>query len=157
MKFLSPLDTRKYVKPGEFVLLAKFKVDFEIGDRAYRVIIPRGFITDFASVPKLVQLLPGFDVNGDSANAAVLHDYLYCCQGHIIARDLASGEPVLLRLTRDQCDALFFEGLIESKYSDAAASVFYAGVRTGGWWYWGIRESGIHHLYDFVPDSYFES
>jgi len=44
----------------------------------YLVIVPRGFVTDFASIPQPLQLLRGrLSTTGRYGNAAVVHDYLY--------------------------------------------------------------------------------
>lgn len=158
VRFLSPLDTRAY-KAGEFVLLADFVVEFNLradGVDWMRLVIPRGYITDFASVPWLVQALPGFDVNGDSREAAVLHDFAYSSQGRLAVTPQFGGVG-MLHLTRNSCDQLLVGGLVASGYSRFAANTFYAGVRAGGWLYWRKRRTGIKHDFDFVPESYWST
>lgn len=157
VRFLTPLDTRAY-KAGEFVLLSDFVVEFDMGwfDGWLRLTVPRGYITDFASVPKLVQLLPGFDVNGDSRDAAVLHDFAYSSQGRLAVALKFYGTQ-RIELTRDQCDQLLVGGLVASGIPRWQANLFYAGVRTGGWWYWRKRRTGIKHDFDFVPESYWSN
>ena len=51
----------------------------EVGKNSpYIVIVPRGFVTDFASIPQPLQLLRGrLSTTGRYGNAAVVHDYLY--------------------------------------------------------------------------------
>jgi hypothetical protein len=152
VRFLTPLDTRAY-KPGEFVVLNDFIVEFKPWASWLRLTVPRGFITDFASVPKLVRLLPGFDVNGDSRDAAVLHDFAYSSRGRMAVTSPYSGVD-MVHLTRAECDRLLFGGLIACGYTNAQADLFYAGVRAGGWWYWRKRRYGIKPDFDFVPDDY---
>jgi hypothetical protein len=154
--FRSPLDTRAYTA-GEFVLLADFRVEVHSETAGYLIAPPRGFITDFASVPKLVQALPGFDVNGNSRDAAVLHDYLYCCNGDLTVRDFDGGQLTTLSLSRQQCDRIFFDALLACGLSKKTASLFYAGVRAGGWYYWNKRSDGLQDHYDFVPGSYWSN
>lgn len=156
IKFLSPLDTRAHAA-GEFVLIADLLVELHIENVNYVIAVPRRFITDFASVPKLVQLLPGFDVNGNSRRAAVLHDFLYCCHGELTVRDLESGKLTTTSLTRKQCDEIFFDALLTCTYSPQAASLFYAGVRAGGWYYWAKRRNGLKDNFDFVPEDYWRT
>ena len=55
--------------------------DFELK----HVIVPRGFVTDLASVPTVFYTL--FRPDGQYAQAAVVHDYLYWCQ--VTSRKLA--------------------------------------------------------------------
>lgn len=80
-----------------------------------RLIVPEGFETDLASIPRLLRNLPFLDPNGISRRPAVLHDWLY----HF-GKDRLQADSVLR-------DALLFEGA-----SRLVAQVFYAGVRLGG-------------------------
>ncbi len=154
VRFLSPLDTRKYTTPGEFVLLSDYAIEIFYKGVWYIETIPRGFITDFASVPALVQSIPGFGVNDDSAYSAVGHDYHYCRQGFLEWR--RSGVPAIkaVSLTREECDQLLYAGLIAKGYSGAEALAFYEGVRLGGASHWATKDGGLDTEVDFVPDSY---
>jgi hypothetical protein len=94
---------------GDLVWLAKS------GDR---VCVPRNFVTDFASVPRILwTLLPQWDGYGP---AAVMHDYLYWAQ--IVPRKKA--DEYMLEAMRDQ-DVGWFK-----------RSVVYLGVKAGGWIAW---------------------
>jgi len=132
--FLTCLDVRVY-KSGEFVLL-KPLIFSSLG--AGIIEIPKGFITDFASVPKIVQLLPGFDVNGESRPAAVVHDYLYCVQS----------------VDRNAADHILWEALADLGLNRILARMFWLGVRVGGWMYWNKRNSPEDNIKDFVPESF---
>lgn len=157
MKFLTDLITKKLPDdPGEFALYRDFHVEFEHGGQRYHEIVPEGFITDFASVPRVAQMLPGFGVNGPSASAAVLHDWHYCCRGRLAVRSQA-GELRLLELTRQQCDRLLYTGLVACGLWPAQAALFYSAVRLGGWVYWNRRRAGISPDYDFVPLDYWST
>jgi len=122
-------------KPGEWVLCNDLKF---LTPGGTTVTVPRGFITDLASIPRLVQLLPGFDVNGASRKPAVLHDYLYCVQLY----------------TRSICDELFYHALLAEGVQPLTARLFYRGVRIGGWMYYDKRSEGLDVNYDFVPADY---
>lgn len=118
--FQSPLDLRAHA-PGEWAVLRP--LTFRAADgRAFTV--PRGFVTDLASIPALVR--PVLDRNGRSRRAAVLHDFLYCTQ------------PV----ARDDADELFDEALALDKEPWWSRTAMYAAVRLGGWLYWNQRSSG---------------
>lgn len=156
MKFLSPLVTQKY-RAGEFVIYHDFLFEFTVRGKRYRGAVPRGYITDFASIPKISQLLPWFGVNDDSAFSAVFHDFNYSSQGRLRARCLASGQLVDLELSRKDCDLLLVDGLLAKGYPRSVANIFYAAVRVGGLLYWNRRRYGINGGYDFVPESYWLS
>ncbi len=155
MKFLSPLLTQKSSsEPGDFILYHNFKAEFEADGTKYLMTVPKGFITDFASVPKLVQLLPGFGQTGASANAAVVHDFCYCCRGDLMLTFAEFPRLASLELTRAQCDKLLYLGLRASGYSRVVAGLYYLGVRIGGWLYWYRRRRGLDVRYDFVPTDF---
>jgi hypothetical protein len=81
-------------------------------------VVPVGFVTDFASVPRI----PGvFDLVGDTAHAAAtLHDWLYTT--HPVPRDVA--------------DAVLQEAAKTSGVSAFKAWLMWAGVRVGGASHW---------------------
>jgi hypothetical protein len=118
MAFLSDLELRA-TEPGEWALLSALIYMAATGKR---YIVPRGFITDLASIPRPVRGL--FSQTGLSRRPAVLHDFLYCAQF----------------TTRAEADNLFLEAL---KYEGAGWAMRYAmflGVRAGGWLYWNKRD-----------------
>lgn len=119
--FTTTLDLRAD-RPGVFVLLAPliYKTTWN------RVIkVPVGFETDFASIPRAVQVLPGFSPNGKSRSAAVLHDFLYSKGGGDYPRSV--------------CDSLFRHALVECGVARLTAMLMYLGVRAGGWATWKKR------------------
>ena len=82
---------------------------------AQLVVVPADFLTDFASVPRLVGAYLLF--GGKGKRAAVVHDWLY------------SGG---VRVTREQADDVFREALLATGYSAFTAGAMYRGVRWGG-------------------------
>lgn len=46
-------------------------------DLSDAIIVPSGFVTDLASVPRRLRDMRAFDVNGLSRRPAILHDWLY--------------------------------------------------------------------------------
>lgn len=134
MAFMTPLDLRAY-KPDEWVLLLAL---IYLAKDGKRYIAPRGFITDLASIPRLLRAL--FDINGQSRAPAVLHDFLYCMH----------------YTTRAEADALFLEALEAAGVGWATRWSMYLGVRSGGWIYWSKRDDGITQE-DFLDDDDFEA
>jgi hypothetical protein len=83
---------------------------------AATVVVPRGFTTDLASVPRIP--LAWWLTGGHGNRAAVVHDYL-----------LSSGEH-----DRRTCDRVFREALEASGAPGWRTWLMYAGVRIGAWW-----------------------
>lgn len=134
------------IKDGEFVLLSPLV--WEMPGKS-RIVVPTHFITDFASIPKLAQFMPGFDVNGRSRAAAVLHDWLYCSHEQVRIYT-EGGELHYYRMVREEADALFREALLATKNSPFAANAMHAAVRGFGWRYWNKRADGLDPDYDFA-------
>jgi hypothetical protein len=134
MAFLTSLDLRAY-KPGEWVVLAGL---LYLAKNGARFMVPRGFITDLASIPRLLRWL--IDRDGESRQAAVFHDFLYCIHYQ----------------TRAEADALFLEALEACGVNRVTRYAMYLGVRSGGWVYWNKRRDGVGQD-DFVKPEWFEA
>lgn len=80
----------------------------------YVWVVPKGFDTDLASIPKLFRTF--FAVNGKHRKAAALHDWLY-----------REG-----KLSRKECDLLFLEAMKVCGVSKFKRYSMYAAVRVGG-------------------------
>lgn len=85
-----------------------------IDDRKY--IIPKGFETDLASVPRLLWPIFAPQYSGFVA-PAILHDYLYRCPNDI---------------TRNFADEVLYSALLAENVTPFTASKFYLGVRLFG-------------------------
>ncbi|WP_419252169.1 DUF1353 domain-containing protein [Caulobacter sp. ErkDOM-YI] len=91
------------------------------------IVVPRWYVTDFASVPWYGQ---GFvDPQGPTARAAIVHDWLY-----------AVGEPG----KREEADAIFYRAMLRYGVAPFQANIAYQAVRAGGekgyglpgdWWF----------------------
>ena len=97
---------------------------YVIGSTSERVVIPRGFVTDFASIPQSLWSL-GLSPHGQYSRAAVVHDYLYWSQG----------------CSRAQADRLLLIAMKESKVDTFDEFLVYQGVETGGSGPWSKNES----------------
>jgi len=87
------------------------------------VIVPAGFITDFASVPRIFwRLVPRW---GKYGTAAVLHDYLYWCQ----------------KYTRKRSDEIFLEAMLVLGTKKSTAKNMYRAVRWCGGKSWKLNKS----------------
>jgi len=109
-QFLTPLRAER---AGDHWVLTD-GLRFRSGIAGHVVAVPKGFETDFASVPRLplAHLLAG-----DTAHAAaVVHDYLY--------RNRIG--------TRAQADAVFYEAMIALDEPWWRRWLMWAAVRAGG-------------------------
>lgn len=92
------------------------------------VIVPKGFVTDFASVPWFAwPLLPPL---GSYAPAALLHDYVYFLKGRLT-------ESVIL--SRKEADILFRDIMIDLGVGGITRRMIYGAVRMGGRSIWKRR------------------
>jgi hypothetical protein len=113
VEFLSEFEARA-VGRKQWALLTPLqaKVFYANGDEEW-VIVPAGFVTDGASVPRLPLAYMLF--GGRARKAATLHDYLYSR-----FRD------------RSFADAVFFTAM-EKEESATVRLLMWLGVRVGGW------------------------
>jgi len=93
-----------------------------------KVLIPKGFILDFASVPRIFAwLFPPF---GPLMMAAIVHDFVYK-KGYLL---LPNG--VKEHLSRKQADDLLYSITEDQTGIKIGAGIAWAGVRLGGWFAW---------------------
>lgn len=95
--------------------------------------IAPGFVTDFASIPRILwAVLPPSD--GDYDAAAVVHDWLYTYADDLTRR---IGHAV----SRADADAVLLEAMTALGVRPWKRRVIYAGVRIGGWLFWRRRRA----------------
>jgi len=110
-EFISDLDVRVIVQG--YRLLSPLHYISLVGGKQY-ITVPDGFVTDFASIPRIARFL--ITGHGHDRWAAVVHDYLYS-----------------VRYDRKMADAIFYEALLISEVNKIKARAMYRAVRTGGW------------------------
>jgi Protein of unknown function (DUF1353) len=89
-------------------------LSYDIPAAGQHGIVPQGFVTDFASIPRgLWSALPPYERYGP---AAIVHDYLYWTQ----------------RCTREQADMAFREAMRESGVPAWKREGIYEAVKVGG-------------------------
>lgn len=102
-----------------------------------RIVVPPGFVTDLASVPKPLRGI--LDVNGRSRRPAVLHDFAY--HSH--------------NLPRADADDLLRRAIIAEGGRPWQARIYWMGVRIGGAAAYAYS-SGLTRL-DFVTTEAYEA
>lgn len=124
--FLSPLEL-EYIDGRNWKITAPF--EYAVGAATSKLIItiPAGFITDFASIPRIFwNILPP---TGKYGKAAVVHDLLY-------------REPRLLvkgqwrPIVRKTADCILLEAMTVLGVDWFQKDIIYYGVRLGGWLTW---------------------
>lgn len=96
-------------------------VDFEVFE--HTVVVPEGFVTDLASVPRFLwTIIPPF---GKYTAAAVVHDYLYGVQ--------RIGDTAIERVLADR---IFMEAMKELGVRRTRRWAMFRAVRMFGWAPW---------------------
>ena len=116
--FTSPLIVTPMPDGRKWKLVKPFS--YHVGSKHSRHIIsvPKGFVTDFASVPQFLwSWLPFW---GKFGKAAVIHDFIY--QTHC--------------KTRREADDIFLEAMLVGGTKRWKAKLMYYGVRAFGWMAW---------------------
>jgi hypothetical protein len=131
-----PIGDRKYL------LMEDFAIVWRENSARFRIVIPRGFITDLASVPRLLWTLSNFTPDGLIRAAAVIHDWIYAQQGQLIygQYQVKVGSlwvPCSLPFSRIRADALFKAINTAACMTRKNVIKAWLGVRVGGllsWW-----------------------
>ncbi|OHE77783.1 MAG: hypothetical protein A3F67_08060 [Verrucomicrobia bacterium RIFCSPHIGHO2_12_FULL_41_10] len=148
-RFLTTLKTEQ-ITEGTLLRKAKFKLTsplvYQSGVLNDTIIVPEGFVTDFATVPRLPIV---YALLGNLGNAAAcLHDFLYTAPHGI------SAHAVCNAVSRKLADQVLKEATIDGMVStdsnstgtwqsiknifyNLIGSLFYIGVRIGGTSHWG--------------------
>jgi hypothetical protein len=118
---IAPVPLTPFGDGQDSVLMAD--LTYRIGETNYVIVVPAGFVTDFASVPRAFwAVLPPF---GNHQLAAIVHDFLYWDQG----------------CTREQADALLRVAMAESRVDPGKRDVIWQAVRAFGGTAWSNNAS----------------
>ena len=111
---------------------------YVIGKTNDKIVVPNGFVTDYASVPKIMWLF-GLSPHEQYSRAAIIHDYLYWSQG----------------CTRAQADQLMFIAMKESKVGWLGRWLVYLAVNLFGESAWtnnaNEQQAGLPRI---LPNEY---
>lgn len=127
VEFKTYLDTRG-ITDNVHELLADFITLVHSDTQTIQITVKKGFITDFASVPKIpfAYLLFG----GIGNYPAVAHDGLYSNSSKVEVFDVDTNEP--FKVTREWADEVFKIGLEERGISSFKVNMMYWAVRLKG-------------------------
>lgn len=125
----SPASSQQPIPPAPLLPFADNKqwvlfddMKYEVGGSGVVITVPKGFVTDFASIPQAFWSA-GLSPNGLYSKAAVVHDYLYWTQ----------------TCSRAQADNLLMIAMKESGVSTGTRLLVYEGVRAGGEGAWSAN------------------
>lgn len=96
--------------------------------------MPAGFVTDLASVPRVVWSF--YPPDGPWAKAAVIHDFLYATKGTGAWHERL-GITRTKPYTRAEADDILLEGMVDRNIGRWERFVIWIAVRAGGAGGWG--------------------
>lgn len=124
-------DIRPHSESGEarYILNEdyRFSLKYVDGHRRYFK-VPKGFLFDGASVPRLFMFLIGLERDGVHRAGSLIHDYIYRNKGVI-----KSNCRCVFRLTRKQGDQLFYKVNKDRGLKSWHNRIAYLTVRGFGW------------------------
>ncbi|WP_257463540.1 DUF1353 domain-containing protein [Archangium lipolyticum] len=109
---IRPVPVEPFADGRDWVLLKDLK--YRIGNTQEVIVVPAGFVTDFASVPRSFWAV--YSPVGQYQWAAVVHDYLYWTQ----------------QCTRDQADQLMRLAMAENRVPALTREAIFRSVQVGG-------------------------
>jgi hypothetical protein len=108
----------------------ELEADFGYENDKYKITVGSGFITDGASIPRLLWSAIGNPMENDLLKPAIVHDGLY----------------TLMQLERKECDKLLKEMLLFNGVSRLRSELIYIAVRLFGGAHWRIDTTEQKHL-----------
>lgn len=126
--FKTPLDVRVVDGGKRFMLLHQFTYHWGVT----KITVPAGFVTDFASIPRIFRII--IPKLGKWNKAAVVHDYLYQHHGKH-----CRGWAILFYMTRRKADIIFHDAMKDLGVKEWERTLMYWAVRLGGWAAWRKR------------------
>lgn len=138
VKALAPVSSLpSYVKFPDRQYVLRDTVAYRLHDPDVTITIPAGFVTDFASIPKVFRSL--FTDNDVHDLPGLLHDYLYWRQS----------------CGRSEADKLFLVALDEVGVGYFERYMMYAGVQAGGSGAWkNNRQARVDNLPRIIPGNF---
>jgi hypothetical protein len=149
-KFTEILTVSPFPDGKTWIIRKKFGYDIGREGGSEFVEVPVGFMTDFASVPRLLwSVIPRWGTYG---NAAVIHDYCYWTRQVSVRRKRKITEK---NISRRRADEILFEGMGVLQTAFYYRYPIYWAVRIFGWHQWRVnhekRRKGVHHVLKRIP------
>lgn len=123
------------IRNGRSLWAVQRALEYQAGDDPEElIIVPPGFVTDLASVPRMVWSF--YPPDGPWAKAAIIHDFLYWTKGtgewheHV-------GITRVTPYSRKEADDILKEAMADRKVGKWEQFVIWLSVRLGGAGGWG--------------------
>lgn len=94
------------------------------------ITVPKGFVTDLASIPRWAWIL--LPPDGPWVKAAIIHDFLYATEGTGRWKGHASGNSRAEPYTRAEADGILREAMENRGVDPGRRAIIWAAVRVGG-------------------------
>lgn len=126
---------------GKYILLENYVYKWKKFGRFRKLVIPKGFVTDLASVPRIAWTFSGITPGHLKWAAPICHDYPYQYKGVLPPGSYfikMGGEWTEDRTKwkRKDTDRLFFRIMREDGIPQKNRRRAFKGVRVGGWFSW---------------------
>ena len=125
----------KFDKEGRIVFVSRYSVCMN----HIEYVFPKGFKSDGASIPWIFQLFFN-PYEGDTLDAALVHDALYSAQGRF---KIGKDEYRLTRASTDRTMRLIMRLQHVPKWKYCT---FWLAVRLGGWFVWRFKPLSTKRL-----------
>ena len=133
------------IKKGKYQLQEKWKYIWEKDGITRCIVIPKGFVSDGASAPRLLWTVTGITPDGLVRAGALVHDFLYKHGGDLPKGSYQELNPYIALdewiplndiWTRKNADRIFCRIMKESGVGKIKRRIAYRGVRMFGWIFW---------------------
>jgi hypothetical protein len=122
--------THPSIRSGRSLWATSKEITYRPGDRRYEITVPKGFVTDLASIPRLFwDLLPP---DGPWVKAAVIHDYLYYTKGSGVWKCHPRTIDRPTDYSKDESDSILKEAMLDRGVDGFRANVIWFAVHIGG-------------------------
>ncbi len=141
LRLWRPIETvqnRRGKEDAEYFIDLDYTVTFAVGGRPASVTVPRGMLTDLASVPWFARWL--VDRVGPHLEASIVHDFLYLAWQDVPGREARPAD-------RDFADAVLIAGMKEAEVGGVAAWAIERAVRNFGWSVYSRRDQWRYGKY----------
>ncbi len=118
--FLTGLHYIAQKRESDGEILIKLLEELEVATRFGHILVPKGFLSDGASIPKAARILVGSPFEFEYLAPAVIHDALY-------------RKGMYDNFSRADADLVFRDLMWNTKVAGWKIPLFYAAVKAGGW------------------------
>ncbi|MET3665187.1 DUF1353 domain-containing protein [Caulobacter sp. 1776] len=108
-------------------------------DADHSITVPKGFVTDLASIPRAVWIL--LPPDGPWVKGAVIHDFLYATRGTGIWKTHPSGNTRPEPYSRREADWILRDAMRNRGVDVVRRNIIWLAVRIGGGGGWGKDDS----------------